>query len=190
MFFLVLLICGIVLLVNQIRKRQKLKRDLSIVIIITLIFFGLIALDIYLIANRSLKAADDAASATGKHLVMTYDAIKSTWDERSVEKLKNVHITILKSSATLKDNIKKYKIEILFNNKNTRSESMPISEMVEFNYLSLSDKDDVFYKVDSFKSESSLLPTGKSKATLYANVEKNVNLGYVKLADVKTVIKK
>lgn len=199
MVFLTLIITGIILLVNKLRKKTKLKGYMAIVITSAFVFIGLIGLDIYFIsdgiyksreaiAEKSAEAADTAAQATGRGLVLTYDAIKKTWDERSVAKLKNIDITFLKSSEVIKGNIKTYKIDILLNNKNATSESMSISEMIEFNYLSLCDKDDIFYKVDNYKSESSLLPMGKSKATIFANVDKNVKLDYLKLVDRKISI--
>ena len=193
LFFLVLVITSIILLVNKIRKKQKVKRDLVIVIAISLIFFSLIGLDAYFISNSIYenrdKIKDAAAEASGRGLVITYDAIKKTWDDRSVVKLKNIDITVLKSSEVIKGDIKTYEIEIVFNNKNTNAESMPISEMVSINYLALCDKDDIVYGIDNFKSETPLLPTGKSKATLFINVAKDVKLDYVRLVDNKIALK-
>jgi hypothetical protein len=195
-FLLVLLITTIVLFVNRVRKKQKLKRDLVLVIVSGLLFFSLIGFDIYFISNgiipdaaKAENAADAAAKATGRGLVLTYDAIKKTWDDRSVSKLKGIDITVLKVIESENAADKTYDIEILLDNKNTNAESMPISEMIELNYLYACDKDDVFYKIDRFECESPLLPKGKSKATIFVSLNKDVKLEYLKLADTNIPFK-
>ncbi len=200
MVFIVLLIVTIVLFVNKIKKKPTFKRDLILVIVSGFIFFGLIALDInfmssFLTGGKQVtaeQAADEAARIAGKGLVISYDAIKSQWNTRSEEMLKNIDITIKKVSSKAINNSKnkKYTISILINNKNKKEDSMPLSEMVSFDYVYMYDKDDIFHKIDSANSESELLPVGKSLATLTAYVAKDVNISGLKLVDRKIPFKK
>jgi hypothetical protein len=193
LFFLVLLITAIILLVNKVRKKDRVKRDLSVLIIITLIFFSLVGLDTYLISSGILKsgkdAASDAAYATGKGLVITYDAVKKTWDERSIKSLDNIDVTMLKSSEEIKDDIKTYEVKVLFTNKNSNAESMSIAEMIACNYLVFCDEDDIVYAIDDSKTETFSLPIGKSEVTLFIHVEKDVKLKYLRFVNKEVVMK-
>ncbi|MFA6308914.1 MAG: hypothetical protein WC677_04125 [Clostridia bacterium] len=200
MVFIVLLIVTIVLFVNKVRKKPTFKRDLILVIISGFVFFGLIAVDInfatdFLTGGEKItaeQAADEAARIAGKGLVISFDAIKTQWNKRSEEKLKNIDITVksFTEKEFTKSNNKKYTIKVLIDNKNKKEESMPLSEMVGTDYLFLYDKDDIFHKIDSFDSESDLLPVGKSLATLSAYVAKDVNILGMKLVDRKMPFEK
>ena len=196
MFFLVLLVTAIVLFVNMARKKQKLKRDLSILIIVTLIFFSLVALDVYLFSSslqyskeKVKEIALDAAETSGQGLVVTYDAMKKTWDDRSVEKLKNIDISISSCSEVINTDNNTYEIKVVFDNKNSTAESMSLDEMISLNYLMFSDKNDIVHGIDDSIHETASLPMGKSEATLIVNVEKDVELTYLRFVDRKFALK-
>lgn len=196
MFFLVLLVSAIVLFVNMARKKQKLKRDLTLVIVLTVVFFSLIALDIHWVSSSfeynkaKLKEISlDAAETSGEGLVVTYDAAKKKWDERSVEKLKNIDITISKCTEQMNVDKKTYEVKIIFDNKNSNAESMSLDEMIGLNYLMFCDKNDIVHGIDDRKQETAGLPTGKSEATLIVNVEKDVELTYLRFVDRKFPLK-
>lgn len=199
MAFIFLFIVAIVLIVNKVRKKTTFKRDLTLVIIAGVLFFGLIGLDLNLIRNAVIvneanieQAADEAARVAGKGLVISYDAIKSQWNTRSEEKLKNVDITV--KNYTIKE-LKKtknvqYTFNVLINNKNKKDESMPLSEMLSFDYIFMYDEDEIFHKIDSYESESEFLPVGKSLATFTAYVANDVDIVGLELVDRKIPLKK
>ena len=190
--FIVLLITAIILFVNLARKNDKKKRDLTIVIISGVIFFSLIGLDAYLITSnlqyskeKAREIALDAAETTGQGFVVTYDAAKKKWDDRSVEKLKNIDISISQCTVNESTDQKSYEVKIIFDNKNSTAESMSLDEMVALNYLMFTDQNDIVHAITEKESETTALPMGKSEATLIANVDKDVDLKYLRFVDRK-----
>jgi len=78
-----------------------------------------------------------------------------------------------------------YEVKIIFDNKNSTAESMSLDEMIEFNYLMFTDQNDIVHAITEKKSESTALPMGKSEATLITNVDKDVDLKYLRFVDRK-----
>lgn len=196
MVFLVLLVTTIVLFVNKARKKEKIKRDFTTVIIVTNVFFSLIGLDTYWVTSifqynkdKVREIALDSAETSGKGLVVTYDAIKKTWDDRSVGKLINIDISISKCTENINADKKTYEVKVIFKNKNSTAESMNLDEMIGLNYLMFCDQNDIVHAISKRKSETVALPMGKSEATLIATVEKDVELKYLRLVDRKIDLK-
>lgn len=192
MVFVVLLITAIILFVNLARKNQKKKRDLTIVIITGVLFFCLIGLDAYLVTSqfqyskeKAREIALNAAETSGQGLVVTYDAAKKKWDDRSVEKLKNIDISISKCTVNESADNKSYEVKVIINNKNSTAESMSLDEMIGLNYLMCTDQNDIVHAITEKKSETATLPMGKSEVTLIANVEKDIELKYLRFVDRK-----
>ncbi len=198
--FIALFIAGIITIVSKIRKTGKSKLPLIFTILFSLLFFGLIGLDVYVIGQKAKKIANDvienkennlqdkvlkAAELTGKGYVATYDGILKHWDERALENLKNIEIFVLDTKIEEIEDIKKYSITIIFNNKNEKiSDSNSFITLSTGQYIMVVDKDDFVFPLTNTMDES-VIPLGKSKVIFFAEVDRDVELKYVRFIDQK-----
>lgn len=201
MALIAIIIFAIMATVSKLRGKKQVKRNVVLLICAAVIFFGLVSLDLYFvfsgieknkeqIKNSAEEKAMQAAEIAGKGFVKTFDSILKSWDERSVKRMDNIDVSIINSSQKVESDKKTYRVEVLFNNKNSsNSESITIGVMIGGNYLMFCDKDDIVYAVDDVKNESLIIPLGKSKETFTIEVEKNVELKYLRFVNKKVSLK-
>ena len=194
LLFLTALISLIAFIINSTRKNpDSQRRSIKILIPSAVIWIVLMGVDIFLIVtylyNNGGKILDitleKSSEIVSKGLVLTAQNFEKNWDTRRLSQLENLSITLESIEHEIDEDIKRYKICFIFDNKSPIEVKLYFSDLLGNNYLFACDKNEFVYFLELEDWTSTVILPGKSRYNFRAEVPKDIEIEYIRYVNQK-----